>query len=170
MQIGIFYGTSTGHTEEVAEQIASLLKRKDDVVLKNVAEARKEDMEEYDFLILGTPTWGYGDLQDDWLSFIDEIDTFDFKNTPVALFGLGDQCGFSDTFVDGMGTIYERLSKKGVAILSSGCSVESYGFNVSKAAIQGEFVGLAIDEDNQPDLTEKRIQEWVEHLYQVLVA
>ncbi|MFN9675593.1 MAG: flavodoxin FldA, partial [Microcystis sp.] len=38
---------------------------------------------------------------------------------------------------------------------------DGYDFNESKALKNGKFVGLALDEDNQSDLTEQRIKTWV---------
>mgnify|MGYP002461750743 FL=1 len=64
-KIGIFYGSSTGTTESVAYTIAQKL----GVASNDVHDASKltgEMVKEYDVLVLGTSTWGCGEVQDDW--------------------------------------------------------------------------------------------------------
>ena len=43
-------------------------------------------------------------------------------------------------------------------------STEGYEFDESLGCVDGEFLGLAIDYDNQDDLTEERIEAWVEQI------
>jgi flavodoxin I len=69
--IGIFYGSSTGNTATIAKSIAQKL-NEFETQLHDVAKATADDLNKYDMLILGTSTWGYGDLQDDWESFFAE--------------------------------------------------------------------------------------------------
>ena len=104
-------------------------------------------------------TWGEGELQDDWEDCFGEIQDMDFSNKKVALFGLGDQDGYPDEFVDALGIMYEELSSKGVNLVGF-TSAEGYEFDESKANIDGQFCGLVIDEDNQGDLTDERISQW----------
>ena len=61
----IIYGSTTGTCEDLAQRIATRLGvDKSDVI--NVSELTPDKVSEYDNLILGTSTWGAGDLQDDW--------------------------------------------------------------------------------------------------------
>ncbi|PID94732.1 MAG: flavodoxin [Bacteroidales bacterium] len=155
---GIFFGSTTGNTEGVAQQIQSLLG--DGVELFEVANASKDDLEKFDNLIFGTSTWGMGDLQDDFDGFISEIESANLSGKTVAIFGCGDQESYSDTFVDGMGQIWEVVSEKGCNIIGQ-TSKEGYNHFASRAEVDGQFVGLAIDEDNQGSETETRVSEWV---------
>lgn len=165
MRVGIFFGSSTGNTKHVAEVMAFLFSSQHEVVVKDIAETKASDMKGFDLLIWGTSTWGSGELQDDWDFFINnEFDMVDFSGVKIALFGLGDQYGFGDTFVDGMAIIYEKLLHKGVHVLPSYCSAQEYTMTASRGVINGQFVGLALDEDNQQDLTEKRVCEWIKHI------
>ena len=105
---GIFYGSSTGTTEAVAKLIASKL----GIAAEDVHDAGKLTAElagSYDVLILGTSTWGYGELQDDWNNAIETLKNMDLSGKTVALFGCGDSESYSDTFCDGMGILYEDL-------------------------------------------------------------
>ncbi|EAH9105226.1 flavodoxin, partial [Campylobacter jejuni] len=43
-------------------------------------------------------------------------------------------------------------------------STDGYTFEASDAVVDGKFVGLALDNDNQEDQTESRIDAWVEQI------
>ena len=159
MPVGIFYGSSGGATESVAEMIKAKLGIESDLI--DIADADKESFDEYTEIILGTSTWGEGELQDDWDDAFADFEKVDLSGKTVALFGLGDQEGYGDYFVDGMGTLYEAATKNGANIVGNGWPVEGYDFDESTAVVDGAFVGLAIDEDNQDDLTEERVAQWV---------
>jgi len=162
--IGLFYGSSGGTTEGVAQKIASALNAKGFVVdVINIANASRAVFEKYDKVILGSSTWGMGDLQDDWENFIGELEEIDFNGKTVAFFGTGDQDTYSDTFLDAMGILYEKVVDSKVNIVGT-WPVDGYSFSDSKAVIDGEFIGLAIDDDNQASMTKKRIADWADML------
>ena len=156
---GIFYGTSSGKTESVATRIYQYL-GKEYADLRDVAESRQEDVLLYDKLIFGIPTWGIGELQDDWAEFLPELEELDLSGKSVAIFGLGDQESYPDTFADALGTLYDTLLNTGCSVLGSSCT-RGYEFIESAALRNGEFVGLVLDEENQAQLTDKRIKDWL---------
>lgn len=156
---GIFYGSSTGNTENIALAIAKKLNA--DVF--NVSSKPVHAVNEYQNLILGTSTWGLGDLQDDWDSFLPQLAKADLTGKTVALFGLGDSNSYPDTFVEGMGIIYEAIKNKGCEIIGHVDSRE-YSYDSSKAIYDGKFIGLPLDEDNESDLTNSRLDKWIEEL------
>ncbi len=161
-EIGIFYGSSVGNTRWVAEKLQDLMT---DAKLIAVEHANKNDIEKYDFLILGTSTWGVGGLQDDFEIFVNTLVDCDLKNKKIALFGLGDQYTYPDTFCNGMGKLYEIIKDKGCIFVGQ-WPIDSYDFSESLAVVNDEFIGLALDEDNEPDLTDYRLKEWVKILKQ----
>ena len=155
MKTAIFYGSTTGTTEMVAGKVGELLGAE-------VLSATEIDrVEEYDFVIFATSTWGMGDLQDDWYEALDKWKTKNLSGKKVGLIGIGDQFGFGDTFVDGIGTIYEEIKDMGINLVGK-TSTDGYSFSGSKAVVDDEFVGLVIDENNQSELTDERINAWVE--------
>ena len=159
-KIGIFYGSSTGNTEIVAEKLRSLFGKEAET--NNIDSASKEDIEQYDYLIFGTSTWGIGDMQDDWEDFIEVLEEVDFGKRKVAFFGLGDQVNYADSFVDGMGAIYDAIYDR-VDIVGA-WPLEGYTFNESAAVKNGKFIGLALDKENQLHLTDDRLKKWVTNL------
>lgn len=159
-KIGIFYGSSTGNTEAIAEKLGKLFG--DEAEVHNIDTSDKEDIEKYDYLIFGTSTWGIGDMQDDWEDFADVLPELDLNKKKVALFGVGDQVNYADSFVDGMGAIYDAIYEA-VNIVGS-WPADGYTFNESAAVKNGDFVGLAIDKENQQELTDERLKKWVEIL------
>lgn len=155
MKTAIFFGSTTGTTEMIAQKVGELLGAE-------VYSANEIDkVEEYDFVIFATSTWGMGDLQDDWYDALEKLKTKNLSGKKVGLIGIGDQEGFGDTFVDGIGTIYEEIKDMGITLVGK-TSTEGYNFGNSKAVVDEEFVGLVIDENNQSDLTDERIKNWVE--------
>jgi len=159
--IGIFYGSTYGMTEKVAAKIKQAFDN-EQVDIYNVKEATAEDLAKYDNLIFGTSAWGIGEMQDDWERFIVNLETFDFSGKKVALYGLGDQKEYPESFVDGLGTLYCRLPDKSVVV--GFWPADGYTYYFSLADKDGRFVGLALDEHNQPDKSSARIKQWVDQL------
>lgn len=159
MNIGIIFGTCTGNTEELADVIREQLELEEGVV-KDVANMSAADLAEYDFLIIGIPTWHIGELQDDWYGIHEDLDNVDMTGTQIALFGLGDQLGYSDTFLDGMGILYDKFLERGATGGIGFWPTDGYEFDDSQAIRDGQFCGLAIDQDCQHELTDERIEKW----------
>ena len=162
-KIAIVYGSSTGATESVAERIKASL---GDADLFNADSVSVDDLKPYDFLIFGASTTGIGDLQDDWEILLPKIEKMDFAGKKVAIFGLGDSASFSTSFAGGMYAIYKALKEK--AEFVGFVSTDGYTFDESDAVINGKFVGLALDEDNEYNETDARIAAWVEDLKKYL--
>ncbi len=156
MSIGIIYGSSTGNTQSAAEMIAEAF---DGAEVLDVAEISPDDLNSYDKLILGTSTWGDGEFQDDWDAF--EWGDVDLNGKTVALFGLGDQESYSEEYCSAMKLLYDEVVKAGASVVGA-WENEGYEFEESQSIVDGKFVGLALDADNQDDLTEERIAKWVE--------
>ncbi len=161
-KIGIFYGSTTGNTEKVAEMIQKEFGT-DKADLFSVDITEKKDVEKYPYLIFGISTWGVSDMQDDFEDFMDILEEVDFTGRKVALFGLGDQSTYTESFVDAMGILYDRLKKLGVKFTGS-VSKEGYSFQDSMALVKGKLVGLALDEEFESHLTRERVKKWVEGL------
>ena len=162
-RIGVFYGSTTGVTEEVANKISEKL---DNADVYNIA-GNLEKMNDYDVIVMGTSTWGYGDLQDDWLGVLDDMPSLNLSGKKVAYFGTGDQSSFSDTFIDGIGIIHEKIKDSGVTLIGE-TETDGYTFDGSRGVEDGKFLGLAIDEVNQSDLTDERVEKWTEEIKKAL--
>ena len=162
-KIGLFFGTQTGNTESAAEIIQTEFGGDDVVDMKDVADIEIEELNEYELLIIGCPTWNVGELQGDWDGLFADLDSVDFSGKKVAYFGAGDQIGYSDNFQDAMGILEEKISSLGGTTVGN-WPTDGYDHTESKAERNGKFVGLALDEDNQPELTDDRIKTWVSQL------
>jgi flavodoxin I len=162
--VGIFFGSDTGNTEAVAEMIQNEL-GKQLVEVKDIANSTKEEIAEYSLLIFGIPTWYYGEAQCDWDDFFPELEEIDFTDKLVAIFGCGDQEDYAEYFLDAMGQLGEIVENKGATIVGN-WPTEGYEFEASKALIDDDhFIGLGIDEDRQPELTEERVKAWAKQIY-----
>ena len=166
MKIGLFYGSDTGRTTAVAEQIKENLANKLDIDMYDVVDFNKADVEKYDYLIIGLSTWYDGELQSDWDSNFNEFSEIDFTDKTVALYGLGDQIVYCEYFIDGVGILGEQIIETGGSLIGK-WSTEGYLHTDSKAELdEGEFCGLALDEDTQEEMTAERIVTWCEQVYE----
>lgn len=159
----ILYGSTTGNTENMAKLIA----KKIDADVFNVDNFNVKQLDDYKNLILGTSTWGIGDLQDDWDSFISPLSKATLEGKTVAIFGLGDSMSYSDSFADAMRTIYDALQNKDIHFVGY-TNADDYDFTESQAVVDGQFIGLPLDEDNEGEKSEKRIDNWLKSFQQDL--
>lgn len=174
-KIGIFFGSDTGNTRKVAKAIAKALGDDADAPV-NVQKATVEDLLKYDSLILGSPTLGDGELpgvpagceSESWAEFLPKLKGVDLAGKTIALFGLGDQEGYPDNFVDAIGIIYKRIKGCGATIVGE-WPTDGYTYNASKAEVDGQFVGLVLDQDNQKEQTDARLAAWLEQVKPALL-
>lgn len=157
----IFYGSTGGNTKEAAEMIQRELGGVDIFDVASLKDA--SGMLEYENLVLGTSTWGDGELQDDWYDFMKELEKIDLSSKRVALFGMGDQEGFGHAYLNGLKELHDAVQKRGATIVGA-WDDEGYNYDSSEAVVNGKFVGLALDADNQDDLTAERVQRWCAEL------
>lgn len=165
--IGLFFGSDTGITEEITYDIVDAF---ENVEVKEISEASANDFEKYDFIILGLSTWYDGDLQSDWEDFFEEFKKIDFTNKKVAIYGLGDQIGYAEYFIDGVGMLAEVILENGGEVIGK-WPVKDYRHTESKAIIPDDedyFYGLALDNDNESDLNEERITTWIAQLKELV--
>ena len=155
----VVFGSSTGTCEGIANDIAAKL----GVEAINVSDFTADVVAGNDNLIFGTSTWGAGEVQDDWYDGLDVIKSADLSGKTVALFGCGDSCSYSDTFCGGMAEIYNAAKAQGANIIGS-VDATSYSYDDSEAVVDGKFVGLALDNDNEESKTAARIDAWIESI------
>lgn len=153
----IIYGSSTGTCEDLAARIGSKL-GVDNVI--NVTDLDDSVIANNDNLILGTSTWGAGEVQDDWYDGLKVIKNADLSGKTVALFGCGDSESYPDTFVGGMLEIYNAVKQAGANVIGA-VATDGYTFDDSESVVDGKFVGLALDEVNEDSKTDERIDNWV---------
>lgn len=161
--IGLFFGSSTSMTEYVAYDIRDTIEARlgaDVIAIHNVGNTDLDKMLEYDDLILGIPTWDIGQLQADWDIKWDELISLDLSGHKVAVFGLGDQYGYPDTYLDAAGLLAETVRELGGELVGY-TSTEGYQFGHSLFIEDGCFMGLALDEDHQPKMTKARVESWI---------
>ena len=65
--------------------------------VRSVADASADEAEGYDLLLLGSSTWGCGELQDDWYDFLDALKRKALSGKRVALFGCGDSASYPES-------------------------------------------------------------------------
>ncbi|SFN08131.1 flavodoxin II [Izhakiella capsodis] len=170
MKIGLFYGSSTCYTEMAAEKIRDII-GEELVTLHNLKDDPPSLMSQYDLLILGIPTWDFGELQEDWEAIWTEIPTLNLRGKVVALYGMGDQLGYSEWFLDALGMLHDLLTPMGVQFIGYWPN-EGYEFISTKPLTPDgkQFVGLALDDVNQYDLSDERLASWCEQILTQMAA
>ncbi len=159
-KIGVFYGSSTGTCEDVAGKIAAKL---DGADVLNAADLTADSVAVFDVLLLGSSTWGAGELQDDWYDACETLHNLDLKGKKVALFAVGDSACYPDTFCGALAPLYDAVKESGAEVVGQ-VSADGYTFDDSEGVVDGNFLGLALDEANEPDLTDGRIDAWIKEL------
>ena len=163
--IGLFYGSSTCYTEIAAEKICAAIKQiTRGSVTVDMHDIDKQPLSlanDYNWLILGIPTWDYGELQEHWEASWDYLDTIAWRGKVVALYGLGDQDGYPEWFLDGLGYLWSKITGLGATSIGF-WPTEGYRHTNSEALTgdQRFFVGLALDEDTEFELSDQRIDTW----------
>lgn len=174
LSIGLFYGSTTCYTEMAAEKIQASLNAlfdEDIVEMFNIKDVPLAKTLQYDVLIFGISTWDFGELQEDWESTWDDIKSLDLTDKTVAIFGLGDQIGYTDWFQDAVGMLHDELAVVGCDFIGYWPN-EGYEFAKSKGLSEdgSHFFGLSLDDENQYELTDERITKWTEQLLLELSA
>ncbi|WP_198679558.1 flavodoxin FldB [Aliidiomarina minuta] len=160
LSIGLFYGSTTCYTEIAAEKIRDCL-GSDIIQLHDIKEVPLSKTAEYDILIFGISTWDFGELQEDWESHWEEVAGLDLSGKTIALFGMGDQNGYAEWFQDALGMLHDAIADDSIQRIGLWPN-QGYDFIASKALINDDkdFVGLALDEDCQYELSDQRIEDW----------
>ncbi|MBV1789441.1 flavodoxin [Marinobacterium sp. D7] len=176
-KIGIFFGTETGTTRLIAKKIYKLLG--DGIADKplNVNRIAPAEMLKYDALILGTPSYGEGDIpgsgvsgcfEPNWSEFLALLGKPDMGGKRITFFGLGAQERYSDRFASSLMALYTTFAMLGAELIGE-WSTEGYTFDYSASAIGDRFVGLVIDQRTQGMLTDERLNTWIEQIKPQLV-
>jgi flavodoxin I len=172
-KVGVFFGTDTGNTRRIAKDITTALGSAIAAKPVNIRNAEVADLQAYDTLILGTPTYGEGQLPGlstgnattSWEEFLPKLAGQDFSGKKVAVYGLGNQKSYPTEFVDAMFFLYEQFKQCGATLIGA-WDTEGYNFKSSRAVVDSRFVGLALDQENQKDLTPARLDTWLKMLAQ----
>ena len=166
-KIAIFFGPADGSVHRVAKLIASKI-GEDKTHLIHVTDASTDDLARYEKIIfgistVGKETWDQKFSNADWAKFMPIVADFDFKGKKIAIFGLGDHVTYAYHFVNSLGTLAKVVLENGGNLIGR-VSPEGYDFQDSEALENGVFLGLPVDEDFEPELTDARVTAWVDKL------
>jgi len=158
--IGLFYATQTGNTENVATAISE----KSGVDAVDISEIEVADLAGYDGLIVGCPTWNTGADEfrsgTAWDDVLEEIKATDLQGKPVAVFGCGDSQSYGDNFCDGIEELHATFKASGAKMMGY-VDASDYQHGESKSQSGDKFVGLPLDQDNEDDMTDARVESWI---------
>lgn len=175
-KIGMFFGTETGTTRLIAKKIYKLLGEEIADKPINVNRIAPEDFLKYDALILGTPSYGVGDipglsagcLEKNWEEFLVQLGAPDLSGKRIAMFGLGAQERYSERFASSLMALYRVFDGLGAEMIGD-WSTEGYEFEHSASVVDGRFVGLVVDQRTQGMYTQERLESWVQQVQPLLL-
>jgi flavodoxin I len=159
---GLFYSYNTKKTSQTAKRIIENL-GKENVEEINVETITEDQFTKYENMILGVPTWFDGELPNYWDEFVPALEDLNLKGKNIAIYGAGDQKGYPENFVDGIGVMAELVEQQGAKLVGI-TSAKGYTFEKSKALRENQFAGLALDFENQVSMNKDRIKAWCEQL------
>jgi len=158
----IIYSFNTKKTSKVAALIKEAYGN-DAIEMVNAEELTEELFLSFDHIIMGVATWFDGELPNFWDEFVPALEDMDLTGKKFALFGLGDQKGYPENFLDGVGIMGEILEAQGATLVGF-TSTEGYEFDSSRALRNDQFIGLAIDYENQGSMNTQRVASWIDQL------
>ncbi|EGN56520.1 flavodoxin [Hallella multisaccharivorax DSM 17128] len=153
----VVYGSSTGTCEAIAKTLGQKLGAN----VIEVSSLTDTDVKNADNLVLGTSTWGAGEMQDDWYDGVKVLKSVGLSGKKVAIFGCGDSESYSDTFCGGMKELYDAAKAAGATMVGDNVSTDGYTYDDSDSVVNGHFIGLALDDVNEDNKTEERIDAWL---------
>ncbi len=159
-KVGIFYSFRSVKTHQ---QVKHMIKHlgADNCEEVDADVATLEDFNKFDNYIFAVPTWFDGELPNYWDEYLPTLEDESFKGKKFAIFGGGDQKNYPENFVDGVGIMAEFVEARGGKVVGF-TSTKGYSYEGSRAERGDQFVGLALDIENQAALTHERIEKWVE--------
>ncbi len=168
LKIGIFCASAGGNSLKIADKLADAFDV-DEIISMEEDFDEVAQLLEYDILFIGSSTWGQGDVHHSWVDPLFEIslDDVDFSEKTVAFFGAGDSQKHGEHFCSALGKLYKVFTDAG-AKPAGFMPKEEYSYDFSLAEIDDKFCGLAIDEHNESQKTDVRIERWIEQLKQEL--
>mmetsp|Transcript_16658 Transcript_16658/g.23149 ORF Transcript_16658/g.23149 Transcript_16658/m.23149 type:complete len:319 (-) Transcript_16658:118-1074(-) len=168
--VGVFFGTSTGSTEDAAYLLVDELGA--DAVgpidIDAIQGSVAKEFAKYDALIVGTPTWNTGaDIERSGVGwdeiYYGEMQDLDLAGKKVGVFGLGDSVSYAENYADASGELHDVFEALGCQMMGY-TSQDGYEHEASKAIRGDKFCGLLLDAVNQEDLTPERVSNWVAQL------
>jgi flavodoxin I len=161
-KIGLVYSFNTNKTSQAARKIGEEFEtgQLDHVNAESITE---KEFLSFENLILGVPTWFDGELPNYWDEFVPALEDLDLNGKSVAIFGNGNQKGYPENFVDGVGIMADLVESRGARLVGL-TPVQGYKFESSRALRGDKFSGLALDFENQGNQINSRIKKWAEQL------
>jgi len=155
--VGIFFASTSGRTESVADRIARHLTplRPE---MHRIESSQPVDLLRFDVLILGSPTYGRGQMHHEWLSWKDHVARIDLSEKAVGLFVLGDQRFHGRTFAGAVDHLCDLVQSTGTRPRAQWPTDGYHAPGLEQRA--APFPGLVVDEINQRRSTEQRVQRW----------
>jgi len=157
-KIALVYSSHSNNTAKIGDYIVKKLGK--EAVKLNVEEITEEEFLKYDSYILGSATWFEGELPNHWDEFLPAIEEEDLSGKKFAFFGLGDQKKYPDFFGDAIGKLSDFVNERGGKSVGA-YPIKDYFYEKSGAERDSILVGVLIDLENQQDMMESRIDEWL---------
>lgn len=167
-KIALLYSPEGGNVNKVTIKLAEIIgiEKVDIIPVRKVGKGELDKYKQIIFLgsTVGADHWTNEIVADEWQEFFNKWDEISFENKKVAIVGLGNSVLYPEHFADGMAHLYNKIKERKGKVLGF-VDAKDYDFTDSEAVNDdGFFCGLAIDEDNEEELTKERLERWVSSL------
>lgn len=147
-KILMIYASMSGNTEGIAKLIEEgIIEAGGQVELKEILEAKPQDLLSYDGILLGSYTWGEGELPDEFLDFYEDMDGLDLSGKKIAVFGSGDHAYIH--YCAAVDILEKKVTELGAELVQEGLKIEMspYGSEVEDCKNFGkrfasQFLGI----------------------------
>lgn len=125
-KIRIIYGSETGNTKSIAEEISRLLTEKGHAVqCESAGDVEPKGLASgFDMVLLGTSVWGTDEieLQSDFESFAEDFSIMGLQGVKCAAFASGDAS--FEHFCSGVDFIEEQVQEANAVLVTEGLRLE----------------------------------------------
>jgi flavodoxin I len=166
-KILLLYSPKGGNVEKISKKVIKLVGESniDAFLIDQNSSELLNKISLYKKILLvistvGRSNWDSFYTKIGWDLFIPELRKQNLSGKTISIIGLGDYLLYPDNFVDSMGILYQVLLEAKANVVGK-VSINGYSFENSMAIEGDNFVGLPIDEDNEGELTDSRLKNWL---------
>ncbi|TYS25257.1 flavodoxin [Bacillus subtilis] len=119
----ITYASMSGNTEDIAAIIKETLQEYElDIDCVQIDDADVSALTSYDYVLIGTYTWGDGDLPYEAEDFFEEVKQLQLNGLKTACFGSGDYS--YPKFCEAVNLFSDMLQEAGAAVYQETLKIE----------------------------------------------
>lgn len=144
-KVVLVFASMTGNTEEIAKLVAKGLEETGvELTVRELPAADPQELVDYDGIILGSYTYGDGDLADEFSDYYSDMDGLDLEGKIAAVFGSGDTA--YDNFCAAVDTLSAKLTELGAIQIQESMKIDQTPDDEQECIAFGREFGETLQE------------------------